>query len=106
MLSQTTEYALRAIVWLANTADDPQTTDQIAKATHVPCGYLSKVLQSLGRGGLVTAQRGKHGGFILSKPAASLTVLEVVNAVDAMRRIETCPLGLKSHGRVLCPIHR
>ncbi len=106
MLSQTTEYALRAIVWLANTADDPQTTGQIAKATQVPPGYLSKVLQSLGRGGLVTAQRGKHGGFLLAKPAADITVLEVVNTVDPLRRIKFCPLGLKSHGRVLCPLHK
>src|SRR3954453_3511012 len=106
MLSQTTEYALRAIVWLANTADEAQTTEQIAKATQVPPGYLSKVLQSLGRGGLVTAQRGKHGGFVLARKAADLTVLQVVNAVDPLRRIATCPLGLKSHGKFLCPLHK
>jgi Rrf2 family nitric oxide-sensitive transcriptional repressor len=106
LLSQTTEYALRAIVWLATASGEPQTTGQIAKATHVPSGYLSKVMQSLGRGGLVTAQRGKHGGFCLSKAAAGITVLEVVNAVDPLRRIHTCPLGLKSHGTVLCPLHR
>jgi Rrf2 family transcriptional regulator, nitric oxide-sensitive transcriptional repressor len=106
LLSQTTEYALRAIVWLATTAGEPQTTDQIAKATYVPAGYLAKVMQSLGRSGLVTAQRGKHGGFCLSKAAAGMSVLEVVNAVDPLRRIHTCPLGLKSHGTVLCPLHR
>ena len=106
MLSQTTEYALRAIVWLANTAGEPQTTEQIAKATQVPTDYLSKVLQSLRRGGLVTAQRGKHGGFLLTKPSTGITVLEVVNTVDPLRRIHTCPLGLKSHGMVLCPLHK
>jgi Rrf2 family nitric oxide-sensitive transcriptional repressor len=106
LLSQTTEYALRAIVWLATSSDEPQTTDQIAKATKVPGGYLSKVLQSLGRSGLVTAQRGKHGGFVLTKPAADITVLQVVNAVDPLRRIKVCPLGLKSHGSVLCPLHK
>jgi Rrf2 family protein len=106
LLSQTTEYALRAIVWLANTAPDPQTTGQIAKATKVPPGYLSKVLQSLGRNGLVTAQRGKHGGFLLTKLSGDISVLEVVNAVDPIRRIHECPLGLKSHGKVLCPLHR
>jgi Rrf2 family protein len=106
LLSQTTEYALRAIVWLATRSDEPQTTDQIAKATKVPSGYLSKVLQSLGRSSLVTAQRGKHGGFVLTKPAADITVLQVVNAVDPLRRIKVCPLGLKSHGSVLCPLHK
>lgn len=106
MLSQTTEYALRAIVWLANKAGEPQTTGQIAKATQVPSGYLSKVLQSLGRGGLVAAQRGKHGGFLLTKPPAGITILAVVNTVDPLRRIKTCPLGLKAHGKVLCPLHK
>ena len=106
MLSQTTEYALRAIVWLANTAGDPQTTGQIATATKVPPGYLSKVLQSLGRNGLVAAQRGKHGGFLLTKASSDITVLEVVNAVDPLRRIKVCPLGLKSHGTMLCPLHK
>jgi Rrf2 family nitric oxide-sensitive transcriptional repressor len=106
LLSQTTEYALRAVVWLATISDEPQTTDQIAKATKVPCGYLSKVLQSLGRSGLVTAQRGKHGGFVLTNPPADITVLQVVNAVDPLRRIKVCPLGLKSHGSVLCPLHK
>ncbi len=106
MLSQTTEYALRAIVWLACNFDQPQTTPQIAKATHVPAGYLSKVLQSLGRSGLVQAQRGKHGGFVLTNPADRITVLQVVNAVDPLRRIRECPLGLKSHGTFLCPLHK
>src|SRR3954453_7757343 len=106
MLSQTTEYALRAIVWLANTADEPQTTEQIAKATQVPSGYLSKVMQSLGRGGLVTAQRGKHGGFLLARPPHEITVLEVVNVLDPIQRIRACPLGIASHGSHLCPLHK
>ena len=48
MFSQTVEYSLRAIVWLAAHPDDPQTNQQIAAATLVPSGYLAKVMQSLG----------------------------------------------------------
>ena len=59
MFSQTAEYALRAVVWLANNDDAPMTTNQIAKATQVSPDYLSKVLWALGRSGLVHAQRGK-----------------------------------------------
>jgi Rrf2 family nitric oxide-sensitive transcriptional repressor len=106
LLSQTTEYALRAVVWLASNPEEPQTTEQIAKATRVPSGYLSKVLQSLGRGGLVHAQRGKHGGFLLVRHPDQITILQVVNAVDPLKRILECPLGLKSHGKVLCPLHK
>ena len=105
MISQTAEYALRAIVFLADQGV-AKTTQQIALATHVPAGYLSKVMQSLARGGLVNSQRGLHGGFTLAKKPDKLTVWEVVDAVDPIQRIRTCPLGLKSHGANLCPMHR
>jgi Rrf2 family protein len=105
MISQTAEYALRAIVYLADQAETPQTTQQIAAVTLVPAGYLAKVMQGLSRAGLVRAQRGLHGGFTLAKPATDLTVLDVVQAVDPLRRITHCPLGLKGH-TALCPLHR
>ncbi len=106
MFSQTSEYALRAVVWLAAQQAKPQTTLQIAATTRVPAGYLSKVLQALGRASLVTSQRGLYGGFTLTRPPELISVLEVINAVDPIQRIETCPLGLKSHGQELCALHR
>ncbi len=51
----------------------PQTTQKIAEQTQVPSGYLSKVLQALGRAGLVEAQRGLYGGFVLSRPLDEVT---------------------------------
>lgn len=106
MFSQTMEYALRAVVWLAAHSPEPQTTQQIAAATRVPAGYLSKVLQSLARARLVRSQRGLYGGFVLNRAAEKIRVIEVVNAVDPIQRIETCPLGLQSHGEKLCSLHR
>ncbi len=106
MLSQTVEYALRAAVYLADQAPAARTTEQIAAATLVPQAYLSKVLQSLARGGIVTSQRGLHGGFLLSRKPEQVTILEVVAAVDPIRRIRECPLGFAAHGVNLCPLHR
>jgi Rrf2 family nitric oxide-sensitive transcriptional repressor len=105
MFSQTVEYALRAVVWLAAHPGDPQTNQQIAAGTLVPAGYLAKVMQSLARAGLVSAQRGKGGGFELARGADRISVLEAVNAVEPIRRIEKCPLGIEAHGSVLCPLH-
>lgn len=59
MISQTTEYALRAVVWLALTPDVQQGTKKISEAIQVPSGYLSKVLQKLTRAGLVTSSPGR-----------------------------------------------
>jgi len=63
-------------------------------------------LQSLTRAGLVQAQRGVRGGFVLARSPEELTVLEVVKAVDPIQRIKACPLGLKAHGVRLCPLHK
>lgn len=106
MISPTAEYALRAVVAIAQANGDAAATQWIAKLTKVPAGYLPKVLQMLGRAGLVDSRRGLGGGFRLAKPAEVLTVLEVVNAVDPIKRIEKCPLDLESHGANLCPLHK
>ena len=106
MFSQTQEYALRAVVWLAQHPDSgPVGHQRIAEDTTVPASYLSKVLQALARAGVVNSKRGIGGGFQLARDPDELTVLEVVNAVDPLRRITTCPLGLKTHQHKLCPMH-
>jgi Rrf2 family nitric oxide-sensitive transcriptional repressor len=106
MFSQTVEYALRAVVHLASKSPAGTTTEDIAKATKVPQAYLSKVLQNLVQAGIVRSQRGIGGGMTLAKKPNELTILEVVNAVDPIKRITTCPLDLATHGTNLCPLHR
>lgn len=105
MISRTAEYALRAIVCLADQGGKALTTQQIAEITRVPAGYLSKVLQSLGRAELVVSQRGLHGGFTLGPSPEEISVLTVINAVDPIQRIRKCPLGVASHSHRLCPLH-
>jgi Rrf2 family protein len=68
--------------------------------------YLAKVMQALVRGGIVSSRRGVGGGFTLVRSPRELRILEIVQAVDPIQRITTCPLGLASHGTNLCPLHR
>jgi Rrf2 family protein len=63
-------------------------------------------MHALVKAGLVKSRRGMGGGFTLARPAEQITILEVINAVDPIERIETCPLGLTSHGTRLCALHR
>lgn len=105
MFSQTVEYALRAVVHLAMKSPEAQTTAEIAAATKIPVAYLSKVLQGLRAQKIVRLQRGIGGGVSLAHHPSNLTILDVVNAVEPIQRIKTCPLELKSHGKRLCSLH-
>ena len=105
LISSTSEYALRAVIWLVQEPALSQTTRQIATGTRTPPDYVSKVLQLLAKAGLVRSQRGSGGGFRLAGDPAQITVLGVINAVDPLERILTCPLGLKAHATDLCPLH-
>lgn len=106
MLSQTAEYALRAIVFLASHMDTPVNARQMAGTIQVPPSYLAKVLQDLTLAGLIHSRRGLGGGYMLASPPEEVTVLSVINAVDPIKRIHTCPLGIPSHGTNLCSMHR
>lgn len=106
MYSQTAEYALRAMACLAMRPDQLVPTPTLAKQTKVPTSYLSKVLQLLAASGLIEGRRGVGGGYKLARPATEVTLLEIINAVSPVERIETCPLGLPNHGPFLCPLHR
>jgi Rrf2 family protein len=106
VVSQTVEYALRAVVAIAQLEGQACTAQKIAAITKVPAPYLSKLLQGLVRAGVLRSQRGLHGGFVLTKAATALSIWDVVDAVEPFKRIQTCPLGIGTHGASLCPLHR
>ncbi|QOJ00163.1 MAG: Rrf2 family transcriptional regulator [Phycisphaeraceae bacterium] len=106
MLSQTAEYAMRAMACLALRPDDLTSAGALAQRTKVPANYLAKVLQQLGSAGLVDGRRGVGGGYKLARPASKINLLDVIRAVSTLERIRECPLGLKNHGPNLCPLHR
>ena len=104
MLPKTSEYALRAVVWLGRDPDRTESADDIAVQTKVPRRYLHKVLQDLVRAKLVRSQSGPGGGYALALSPERITILDVANAVAPLERIRHCPLGLTSHTS-LCPLH-
>lgn len=106
MISQTVEYALRAVITIAQHAGRPCTVQQIATIAKIPAPYLSKLMRGLVRVRLVHSQRGIHGGFILAKATEELTIWDIVDAVEPIQRIRSCPLGIQSHALTLCPLHR
>ncbi len=105
MLSNTAEYALRIMITLTEAEVDPLTSERIAEITLVPGDYAVKVLQWLGRAGMVQGQRGRKGGFRLACDPEKTTLLDVVNVIDPLQRISSCPLDREAHESRLCPLH-
>jgi Rrf2 family protein len=98
MLSQTAEYALRAVLYLAaRQGDGLFRVSEIAADLGIPQNYLSKTLHLLARAGVLHSSRGKNGGFRLSKPASKLTLAEVVAPFNGPSGARICLLG-----RVAC----
>ena len=104
LLSQTSEYALRAVLYIAE-CDGPVSVGEIAEAVGVPQNYLSKTLHQLARAGVLRSARGPAGGFRLATPASELTLQGVVSPV-AGQRGRRCLLGHGVCGEVPdCAVH-
>ncbi len=105
MLSQTIEYALRALSHIAVSEGLPATCKSIARSTRVPRSYLSKILRDLVNAGLLQSFRGPHGGFTLARDATCISVLDIINAVEPIRHFARCPLE-RSSKRSACTLHQ
>lgn len=94
VLSQTSEYALRAATLLAQRpGGTPVDVGVLADALQVPKNYLSKTLAQLSRIGVLTSVRGKRGGFRLAKPASEITLFDVVEPFERLGETRRCLLG-------------
>lgn len=100
MLTQTAEYALRAMSCLA-TAPPAELvpTTVLAERTLVPSNYLAKVLQSLAAANLIVGRRGVGGGYRLARVPSEITLLEIIETVSPIRRTE--PLDVPGADAVL-----
>lgn len=76
------DYALRAVAELAAARGRLMKREDIATRQDIPIEFLESVLLSLKHDGIVQSQRGAHGGFRLARPADSISLAEVVRAVD------------------------
>ncbi|GAM09963.1 HTH-type transcriptional regulator IscR [Geobacter sp. OR-1] len=82
-LTRKGEYAIRGIIYLARLKPGSVALiSEIAESTGVPQTFLAKILQSFAKIGLVNSFRGTGGGFVLGRPPAKITLLEVVEAVE------------------------
>ena len=86
-VSAKVDYALRATAELAAAQSNPDRAgpvkgERVAAAQEIPLNFLENILLELRRSGIVASQRGAEGGYWLAKPAAEVTVADVIRAVE------------------------
>jgi len=107
MVTQTSEHAIRALLFLAQRQEGGCVpAERIAQALGAPANYLAKTLNALAKQGIVTSTRGPAGGFRLSTPPAQVTLATVVDTFSDVRPRATCLLGDRPcDGRHPCRAH-
>lgn len=107
LFSQIGQYALRVMSAIAlEPGDGALRASDIAEKTGVPAAYVSKVLRRLTEAGLLESQKGHHGGFRLSRPAARIRFVDVLAAVDSLPEPKTCVFGWGACKAMdPCPLH-
>ena len=103
-LTESANLALHAMMLLAEDAARPRDTAAMAKQIDSSVHHLSKVMQRLQRGGLVTSIRGPKGGFRLAVNPAKVTLLEVYTAVEGEFEIQHCLMGHPVCNHPNCPL--
>jgi Rrf2 family protein len=106
--SQTAEYALRALAWMATRPPDQSVfrASDLSRETGIPAHYASKVLRRLVAGGMLRAQKGHGGGFSLSRPPDQIRFLDVLIASGSWPETDHCAFGWGACDAAHpCPLH-
>lgn len=107
-LTRKGEYAIRGIVYLAQQAPGPAVLmGDIAAATQAPHKFLAKIFQRFAKAGIVLSFRGTGGGFTLGRPAARISLREVVEVVEGPLMPNRCLVGEGDCDRdSCCKVHQ
>ena len=107
LLSQTAEYALRAMAWVATMPNgQPVRAVDLSGSTGIPTHYLSKVLRRLVLANLLESQKGQGGGFSLSRPPSEIAFIDILSAIDAYPTEGRCAFGWgQCDATDPCPLH-
>jgi Rrf2 family iron-sulfur cluster assembly transcriptional regulator len=109
MLSNTSKYALRAIIYLTihASADKKVGIKKISEDLTIPTPFLGKILQSLAKQKLLLSTKGPNGGFALAKDPALVSLYDIVTIIDGEDIFSNCLISMRSCGEAhqYCPVH-
>ena len=108
MLSNSSKYALKAVIFLTLHTNDirKMTVKEISSQIKVPQAYVAKLLQALSKRDIISSTRGPRGGFYLSEEDKAQPLANIVYAVEGKKQFSSCLLGLEEcDEKMPCPLH-
>ena len=108
MLSNTSKYALRALIYLAlyTSPEKKIGIREISAELGIPTPFLGKILQVLARRNILNSAKGPHGGFNLKKAAIDISMMEIVEIIDGTDSFDTCVIRTaKCNHSAPCSVH-
>ncbi len=108
MLSKSTEYAIRALVYvqLKNWEEKRPGVEEIAKEIEAPVAFSAKILQMLTKHKLLNSMKGRGGGFFFSDNQSALTLYDIIHIMEGDAYFNKCGFGLKNcSDDNPCPLH-
>jgi len=108
MLSKSSKYAIRAVLYLSihSSVDNKYSPKEVAEAINIPAPFLAKTLQVLTKSNLVSSIRGRNGGFYLTSEDRLNNLITIVESIDGLDKFNSCLLGLPVCSDINpCPIH-
>jgi Rrf2 family iron-sulfur cluster assembly transcriptional regulator len=107
LISKSAEYGLRAILYVAGRAGSRYVSiREVSRELDISFHFLTKTLQKLTRAGLLQSFRGPSGGVALARPAETITLLDIAEAIETRKLFTSFVLGLAGCGeRKPCPLH-
>ncbi|MCF6348804.1 MAG: Rrf2 family transcriptional regulator [Flavobacteriaceae bacterium] len=108
MLSKSSAYAIRAVLYLSLYSNEERkcSPKEIADIINIPAPFLAKILQVLAKNRLISSTKGRNGGFYLTEKNRLNSLISIVDCIDGLDKFQECLLGLPICSNVYpCPIH-
>ncbi len=108
MFSNSSKYALKAVLYLAVNSDESNKilAKNISEPINVPQAYIAKLLQELSRHNIVSSTRGPNGGFYINAQNRETPLIDVITVIDGENRLNSCLLSVQNcNSEKPCPLH-
>lgn len=93
--NKTTAYALRILDFLSRNEKESFSAADLHSRLKIPRQYLRQLLTSLSKSGFIDSTRGRHGGFTLKRKSSSISVADIIEAVEGLDVVNRCIIGLE-----------